>query len=123
MVTKIPKATSLTGKIVQNSIRGAAVGGVAEQFAFSPYEGRLSNLIESFPSLANPITEYLSATDQDSEDKARFKMLIEGGLFGIPLDALFSFIGRGKKNGLKTTKIKNTDAPVENANYKRNKQF
>ena len=122
VVTKIPKATSLTGKIVQNSIKGAAVGGVAEQFAFSPYEGRLSNLIESFPSLANPITEYLSATDQDSEDKARFKMLIEGGLFGIPLDALFSFIGRGKRNGLKTTKIKNTDAPVENANYKRNKQ-
>ena len=106
LITKIPKATTKAGAITQFVSKNAVIGGLAEQFAFSPYETRLSNLVESFPTLANPITEYLQATDQDSEDKARFKMAIEGGLIGIPLDFLLSFIGRGKVKNLKTEKIK-----------------
>ena len=77
------------------------------------------NLVESFPLLANPITEYLQATDQDSEDKARFKMAIEGGIIGVGLDSLLSFAVRGKKNNLKTEKIKNNDEAVKKFNTKR----
>ena len=115
----IPKATTKAGAITQFVSKNAVIGGLAEQFAFSPYESRLSNLVESFPTLANPITEYLQATDQDSEDKARFKMALEGGLIGIPLDFLLSFIGRGKVKNLKTEKIKNNDDAVKNFNNKR----
>ena len=121
LITKIPKATTKAGAITQFVSKNAVIGGLAEQFAFSPYETRLSNLVESFPTLANPITEYLQATDQDSKDKARFKMAIEGGLIGIPLDFLLSFVGRGKVKNLKTEKIKNNDDAVKNFNNKRKK--
>lgn len=119
VVTKIKPAKTLIGKITQNVVKGAAVGSVAEQFAFSPYETRISNLIESFPTLANSITEYLAANDADSEETARLKMLFEGGIIGIPFDAFFTFIARGKKYNLKTNKIKNTDTATENLNIKR----
>ena len=119
LITKIPKATTKAGAITQFVSKNAVIGGLAEQFAFSPYETRLSNLVESFPTLANPITEYLQATDQDSEDKARFKMAIEGGIIGVTLDSLLSFAARGKKNNLKTEKIKNNDDAVKKFNTKR----
>ena len=46
-------------------------------------------------------------------------MAIEGGLIGIPLDFLLSFIGRGKVKNLKTEKNKNNDDAVKNFNNKR----
>ena len=119
LITKIPKAATKTGAVTQFVAKNATIGALAEQFAFSPYETRLSNLVESFPTIANPVTEYLQATDQDSEDKARFKMAIEGALIGIPLDLLLSFVGRGKKYNLKTEKIKNNDDAVKKFNNKR----
>ena len=119
LVTKIPKATTKAGAVTQFVAKNATIGALAEQFAFSPYETRLSNLVESFPTIANPITQYLQATDQDSEDKARFKMAIEGALIGIPLDLLLSFVGRGKKYNLKTEEIKNNDDAVKKFNNKR----
>jgi len=111
---KIPQAKTLFGKSIEASIKGE----IAAQFAFSPFEARLSNLVQAYPHLANPITEYLQATDKDSEDKARLKMAAEGGIFGIALDRLFSFLARGKANGIKTNKLKNTDEPIKNYNKK-----
>ena len=119
LITKIPKATTKAGAFSQFVAKNTLVGEVAAQFSFSPYEARMSNLVESFPLLANPITEYLQATDQDSEDKARFKMAIEGGIIGVGLDSLLSFAVRGKKNNLKTEKIKNNDEAVKKFNTKR----
>ncbi len=119
LITKIPKATTKAGAFSQFVAKNTLVGEVAAQFSFSPYEARMSNLVESFPTLANPITEYLQATDQDSEDKARFKMAIEGGIIGVTLDSLLSFAARGKKNNLKTEKIKNNDDAVKKFNTKR----
>ena len=111
-VTKIPKATTFAGA----TLRAGLKGELAAQFAFSPYENRLSNLVQSFPTLANPITEYLQATDEDSEDKARLKMAIEGGIVGVAFDKLFSFVQRGKKYGVKTNIIKNDSTPVKELN-------
>ena len=119
VVTKIKPAKTLAGKLAQSVAFGSGVGAVAEQFAFSPYETRISNLVESFPTLANPFTEYLSANDADSEEEARKKMLFEGAIIGVPFDLLLTFLARGKKAGLKTNKIKNTDEPVKVLNNKR----
>ena len=69
----------------------------------------ISNLVESFPTLANPITEYLAANTADSEEEARKKVLIEGSIIGVPFDLLLTFLSRGKKIGFKTNEIKNTD--------------
>ena len=119
VVTKIKPAKTLAGKLAQSVAFGSGVGAVAEQFAFSPYETRMSNLVESFPTLANPITEYLAANTADSEEEARKKMLFEGAIIGVPFDLLLTFLARGKKAGLKTNKIKNTDEPVKVLNNKR----
>ncbi len=119
LITKIPRATSTAGKVTQFVAKNTLVGELAAQFAFSPYETRISNLVQSFPTLANPVTEYLQASDQDSEDKARFKMAIEGGLIALPLDGLFGFLARGKKNNFKSTKIEKNDEAVKNFNDKR----
>jgi hypothetical protein len=57
------------------SLAGQSV--VAENLAFDPYQDRLSNLVEEYPSLANPVTEFLAADENDSEAEARFKMSLE----------------------------------------------
>ena len=48
-------------------------------------------------------------------------MAIEGGIIGIPLDLLLSFVGRGKAQNIKTQKIKNNDDASKNFNKKRKK--
>ena len=74
MVTPLSK----TGKAAEIVARGA----VAEQLAFSPYEQRLSNLVQQYPSLQNPLTEYLQSDPEDTESEARFKMALEGVITG-----------------------------------------
>jgi hypothetical protein len=78
MITPISK----TGKAAEIVARGA----VAEQLAFSPYEQRLSNLIQEYPSLQNPITEYLQSDPKDEESESRFKMALEGAITGTVIE-------------------------------------
>jgi hypothetical protein len=82
------KATTTKQKIA----KGAGIGAVAEQFAFSPYEQRISNLIQS--KLPNPVTEYLQADPNDKSAEARFKMALEGAALGVPVDAALRTIGK-----------------------------
>lgn len=88
----------------QKLFKGAAVGSAAEQFAFSPYEERISNVIQAYPSLQNPITEFLQADPNDNEAQARLKMAVEGSAIGIPFDALLRAIGKGYSK-IKTNKV------------------
>ena len=76
----------------QKIAKGAGIGAIAEQFAFSPYEQRISNLIQS--KLPNPVTEYLQADPNDSAATARFKMALEGAALGVPVDAALRTIGK-----------------------------
>ena len=82
----------------QKIAKGAGVGAVAEQFAFSPYEERISNLVQSVPSLQNPVTEFLQANPNDSASTARFKMALEGGAIGVPVDAALRTFGKMRAN-------------------------
>ncbi len=88
----------------QKLLKGAAVGSVAEQFAFSPYEERISNIIQDNPSLQNSITEFLQADPNDNEAEARLKMAVEGSAIGIPFDALLRAIGKGYSK-IKTNQV------------------
>ncbi|WP_392553272.1 hypothetical protein RHO14_05275 [Orbus wheelerorum] len=62
--------------------KGMIAGGVADFAVFVPHEERLSNLIQSFPELQNPITEYLKASPDDSAAEGRLKNALEGLLLG-----------------------------------------
>ena len=82
----------------QKIAKGAGIGAVAEQFAFSPYEERISNLVQSVPSLQNPVTEFLQADPNDSAATARFKMALEGGAIGVPVDAALRAFSKMRAN-------------------------
>lgn len=75
----------------------AARGVLAEQLAFSPYEERISNLVQQYPSLQNPVTEYLQANPEDTESEARLKMAMEGVLTGSVIES-FMPVFKGAKN-------------------------
>lgn len=84
---KVGQAVSLgakvakAGKGVQMAAKlgkGAIQGGVADFISFDGQEERLSNLIQEFPELQNPVTEYLAASKDDGEIEGRFKNVIEG---------------------------------------------
>jgi len=89
----------LAGGPKRAEILGAGVQGVAVDFGFFEGQGgRLSDLIESHPGLANPITEFLASDPNDSEAMARFKNAIEGFGLGMAFDSLIVAL-RGKRAG------------------------
>lgn len=76
---KATKAIGITGRITS----AMAAGAVTDAIVFDPQEERLSNLIEGTP-LANPVTEFLAASEDDSDALGRFKSAVEGlGLGGL----------------------------------------
>ncbi|MCO5156865.1 MAG: hypothetical protein M9945_08940 [Aquamicrobium sp.] len=68
------KGSGTAGRAAYEVGLGAAAGAVV----IDPHEERLSNLIEDFPSLQNPVTEYLAAGPTDSAAEGRFKNALEG---------------------------------------------
>ena len=62
------------GKFGYELAKGAAAGAIV----FDPNEDRLSNLIQQFPALQNPVTAYLADTDEDGRAEGRFKNALEG---------------------------------------------
>jgi hypothetical protein len=58
---------------------------------FDPHQERLSNLVQAYPSLSNPVTSYLAADPKDSNAEGRMKAAIES----IGLDAAFAAIFMG----------------------------
>lgn len=79
------RGTAGAGKVVLAG-RSMAQGMFSDFAAFDGHEERLSNLVNQFPMLANPVTEYLAADPEDTEMEGRFKNMAEGV---IP-DALFT---------------------------------
>jgi hypothetical protein len=112
---------STTGQLVQGvsqfltgflpALRGAkalglvksapyVAGFVADALVFDPQEARLSDLVQEYPTLQNPITEYLASDPNDSRAEGMFKNGLEGlGLGGLT-DALFKVVKvvKGNKN-------------------------
>lgn len=72
---------------------GALVFG--EQFAFDPEDPILSNLIQQYPELQNPLTEYLATDPTDSEAMNRFRLAAEGLGLSAVLTPVFEVVGRG----------------------------
>lgn len=65
--------TSYVGKLAAGEVAALMAG----QAGMDPYEDRLSNLVEQFPSLSNPVTRFLEAHPEDSESEVRLKMALE----------------------------------------------
>ncbi|POO56170.1 hypothetical protein [Agrobacterium rosae] len=65
-------------------------GALASTVVLDPHEERLSDLVEEYPALQNPVTDYLQSDPQDSTAEGRFKNAVES----IGLD--FALIGAVK---------------------------
>lgn len=91
---KILKATSIANKLGRMGKAGKygttlIQGAMADAVVQDPTDARLSNLIQAFPALQNPITEYLSADENDGSFEGRLKNAIEGLGIGLATDAMF----------------------------------
>ena len=71
------KAQSVTGGIIKTTQQSA----VATSLVSNPYEDRLSNFIQEYPHLENPVTEYLQADPEDTYAEGKLK----AGLEDLPL--------------------------------------
>jgi hypothetical protein len=83
--------------------RGMAEGAITDAVAFDGHDERLSNLIEEFPELSNPITRYLSSKDSDTDAEGRFKNALEGLALGGLTEPIFAGVKAIKQmRGAKT---------------------
>jgi hypothetical protein len=71
-------------------IKGGFVNGaIADAVAFDPHQKRLSNLVQDYPALQNPVTEFLASKPEDPEALGRLKNAIEGAGIGAVAEGLF----------------------------------
>lgn len=76
-------AAGTSGAYTSNALAGALAQGAA----FDPHVARLSNLVEQFPKLRNPVTNFLQAKPGDGAAEGRFKNALEGLGLGLGVDA------------------------------------
>jgi hypothetical protein len=81
--------------------KGAIAGAITDFTVFDHQEERLSNMIQDIPELANPVTEYLAADDNDGEIEGRLKNVLEGLGLGVAAEGLTMAAFRGLKRGRK----------------------
>jgi hypothetical protein len=93
----LAKAGSLTQKALSGTVsRGAIAGAVTDFTMFNGQEARLSNFIQQYPELQNPVTDFLAHDEDEGEIEGRIKNVLEG--LGLEFAAL------GFVKGLKSMK-------------------
>lgn len=89
-ILKGVKALGLAGKLGSAgvAVEVMVAGALAEPAVMDEQEQRLSDLIESFPALQNPLTEYLAADPDDTMAEGKLKQAIEGLVTGGAAEGL-----------------------------------
>lgn len=84
------KATGLSGAATRAGqvAQAAGAGAIADSLVWDPHEERLSDLVQRFPKLRNPITAFLASEKDDQEVTSRLKNAVEGTVGGVVLDGL-----------------------------------
>lgn len=70
-------------------------GAITDVVHFEAEDPTLSNLIQQYPSLQNPITEYLQTNPDDPESLNRFKRAVEGAGLGAFLPVVIKGVQKG----------------------------
>ena len=80
-------------------VGGLAKGAVASTVAFSPDDSRFADLVQQFPALRNPITEYLAAEGNESDTLAekRLKQAIDSVLGDVVTEGLLKAVVKSLK--------------------------
>jgi hypothetical protein len=89
-----PLATPIGEGMLARGVFSAATNFLG----FDPHQERLSNLVQEYPALRNPVSAYLAADPKDTDFEGRLKNTLEGlGIMGAAEAALMG--------GLKITKM------------------
>ena len=95
------KSGTILRKLSESQIARSAAAGIVTDFTvFNEQEQRLSNLIQQFPDLQNPVTEFLAADEDDGLIEGRLKNALEGLGLGVAVDLMFRGI-KGIRAGRK----------------------
>lgn len=86
-LTALPETGQVSG--AAGYALSAVKGAIANFAGFDSHQQRLSNLIEKFPALQNPVTAYLASNPNDNEAEGRFKNALEGVGLGVLTDGFF----------------------------------
>lgn len=101
-----------TASMLAKTGKAMLAGAFADAVVFDPHEERLSNLVQSFPALQNPVTDYLAADANDSEAEGRFKNAAEGLALGGMVDGLTTALGALRQaRKIKATAVEATLVP------------
>ncbi|QDP45910.1 MAG: hypothetical protein Tp1125DCM238401_23 [Prokaryotic dsDNA virus sp.] len=99
-IGKVAQTADKFSKTTRTYAKVAGASAIADATVFDAHEERLSNLIQEFPALQNPITEYLASDENDSEIEGRLKNAIEGLGIGFAIDGLLIGL-RAMRKGVK----------------------
>ncbi len=118
-VGKLSKAAQLAAKTARGAKlieagRFATAGAVADFAVFDGHEARLSDLVEKFPVLQNPVTDFLASSDDDPQLLGRVKTALEGIGVGVFTDALLLSL-RALKAGKAVREAGGTPSAVQSA--------
>jgi len=89
-----------------------ALGSAVEQYAFSPDEERLSNLLQEVAP--NAVFEFLQANPEDPEALQRLKMALEGSAIAVPFEFAARTLGKLRSQKTKEVEVKQTAETDEN---------
>lgn len=91
-VARLAKAGNIlqgtAGAVV--AARGLLTGAVTSAIAFEGHEQNLANLIQSFPALSNPVTEFLATDGDDSEVTGRLKNAVTDAAGGAVVEGFIA---------------------------------
>jgi len=89
-----------------------ALGSAVEQYAFSPEEERLSNLLQEVAP--NAVFEFLQSNPDDPETLQRLKMAIEGSALAVPFEFAARTLGKLRAQKTKEIDVKEAAKTDEN---------
>tara|TARA_R110002020_G_scaffold200530_2_gene402848 strand:- start:3577 stop:8439 length:4863 start_codon:yes stop_codon:yes gene_type:complete len=99
------------GKFGRTIGKETVAGAITDFAVFQGHDGRLSDIIQQYPALQNPITEMLSSDEDDSEIVGRLKNTLEGAGLGVFLDSVVA--GVRHMRGVKKALAENPEASLE----------
>lgn len=82
------KGSGKAGAVARTLGQGAIAGGITDFAVFDGHEGRLSDILQQYPALQNPVSEFLASDADDSQFEGRIKNVLEGAALGGFVDSL-----------------------------------
>ena len=113
-MSKGVKAVTKLGKFA----KAGAIGAAVDFAAFDPKEERLSNLVQDFPLLRNPISQYLASNPKDTRAEGRLKNMLEGLGIGIAAEGLVMGLKATRHNRVMDSMFKDGESVLAKADAK-----